>query len=172
MAGPTCSVLIPPSLNCDLAALTQELFGLTSENHDDDSFFVSDTRSIGGTYHGSARWFLWSTQLDQLEAIELDAIKAVFGWIPAAEITLAAVRNQLVDHQILAELALCLSNKLSGIIDVGGTLPIPTFTLGQAVAIPYVNSSGGLKAIWWWTRRRLKNGFNQPHSKWSSKAVV
>ena len=56
MAGPTCFVLCPTALVAD--EILKELVRMVGNESDGESFWVRDTRGIGGTYAGEGRPFI------------------------------------------------------------------------------------------------------------------
>ena len=119
MAGPTCFVLSPTALEAD--EILKELVRMVGNESDGESFWVRDTRGIGGIYAGEGRPFILFSE--PRDADELSAITAVVGWTPLQEIGLAAMCNDAKDHRILAEMALWLSDRLSGVVDLNGEIP-------------------------------------------------
>jgi hypothetical protein len=118
-----------------------DLIGLVAGVREGDSFWVNDTRPIGGAYAGEGRPFLlfWEAR----EERELQAIEKATGWMPAQEIGLAAMVNTEQDHRILAELAIWLAERHSGVVDLGGEVPL----VSQAVHESLSSSGEDLTAV-------------------------
>lgn len=150
MAGPTCSVLSPAMSRPGSSA--DALVGLVASVRDGDSFWVHDTRPIGGTYTGAGRPFLLFRE-PRGEG-ELRALEKAIGWMPAQEIGLAAMTNTKDDHRILAELAIWLAERDSGLVDFGGDLPPvsqvveqPSSEVGQpSFAVAHIADPRSLRA--------------------------
>jgi hypothetical protein len=135
MAGPSCSVLSPRASASD--EFVDELVSLVGNERDGNSFWVCDTRKIGGIYEGERRPFvLFSEPRDE---VDLRAIKEAVGWAPLQEIGLAAMCNDAKDHRVLGEMALWLSEKLSGVVDLCGEIPELD---GQAARAAYQTAAG------------------------------
>jgi hypothetical protein len=137
MAGPACSVLHPNLVNPE-SVLREfvELIGCAPGSTD---FNVHDTHGIGGIYRGEDRPFvLYSERRDPAED---EQIVQKTGWVPAPEFGLAAMCNQDDDHRILAEMALWLARRLSGHINVGGTLDLPAHLAPHAFSVTYETGS-------------------------------
>lgn len=135
MAGPSCSVLSPRARVSD--ELVDDLVRLVGHERDGNSFWVRDTRKVGGTYEGERRPFiLFSEPRDE---VDLRAMKEALGWAPLQEIGLAAMCNDAKDHRILGEMALWLSEKLSGVVDLCGEIPELD---GQAARVAYQAAAG------------------------------
>lgn len=125
MAGPTCTILLPDPLRADHLALVDELIGRVSDTRQGEDFWVVDTRPIGGSFRGDGRSFIISSEPAQdREESENSQIREGFGWLPVSQVSLAAMCNSPEDHQILAEIALSITERLGGVIDLNGNLPI------------------------------------------------
>lgn len=57
--------------------------------------------------------------------IEESAFPTTVGFLPVTEIVLAAAVNGNDDHRFLAQLAVAIARRHDGVIDLGGTLPVP-----------------------------------------------
>lgn len=131
MAGPTCSVLCPTAQRACLSV--DELMELVAAVREGDSFWVQDTRQIGGSYTGEGRPFLlfWEPR----EGGELRSLETKIGWVPEDEIGPAAMCNDPQDHRILAEIAIWLAERQSGIVDLGGELPFLSQTVHDVSSV-------------------------------------
>jgi hypothetical protein len=102
-----------------------------------NSFWVHDTRPIGGTFEGEARPFLLFSE-PRVED-DLDTFVKAVGWTPIQDNGLAAMCNRKEDHRILGEMALWLSERLSGVVDLGGYVPaiselgLPSVNVGYSM---------------------------------------
>jgi hypothetical protein len=131
MAGPTCAILLRHALSTDEVAVVDSVVANVSGEREGQDFWVTDTRSIGGTYRGEGRPFLYAIESEEREEAELTQLIHALGWLPETAIVLAAMSNQREDHAILADLGAALAERLDGMIDLGGDLPVP---LGDGVA--------------------------------------
>jgi hypothetical protein len=135
MAGPAMRVLCPSfasgTVSADLLELSGALGGIVDDAWPHEvNLQITDTRFLGGDYHGEARLFLYQLQPADLEDVERARIAQEFGLDPTWEFVLAAMSNRGQDHQILGELALHLATTYSGIIDFCGALvPPPAQTI-------------------------------------------
>jgi hypothetical protein len=118
----------------------EELLRLLGATLDRESFVVSDTRSIGGTYQGDARPFLMG--YEERDSEERAEAERILGWAASSDIGLAAMCNGPEDHRILAEIALWLAERLAGYIDLGGDLSFPTDLPGKVFHVPYAIDDG------------------------------
>lgn len=178
MAGPVASILFATAATPFWRATLDEIIDLVGLKGEDASVWVKTTRPIGGSYEGIRRHFLVSVAYDferpwaegvwptEIEETPAAFFKRTFGLIPDEDITLAAMPNSPEDHRILGELAICIAERLSGIIDMCGLIVpreipfeewrgaswsvvrarVEAFTAsmpGKAVAIP---SEGGWEA--------------------------
>lgn len=138
MAGPACFVLSPKVRVSD--ELVDNLICLLGNERDGDSFWVCDTRKIGGTYVGEGRPFVLSSELRDED--ELRVIGEAIGWVPLQEVGLAAMCNDAKDHRILAEMALWLSDRLSGVVDLCGEMPFASELGCQSARVSYQAAAG------------------------------
>lgn len=176
MAGPVASVLFATAAAPSWRATLDEVIDLVGSKGEGDSIWVETTRPIGGSYEGLGRHFLadviddsdrpwaegaWPAEIEETPA---GFFERTFGLVPDEGITLAAMPNNPEDHRILGELAICVAERLGGIIDMCGLivprgLPfkewrgapwsvvrarVEAFTAsmpGKAVAIPYQTGS-------------------------------
>lgn len=117
--------------------LVDDLVRLVGNERDGNSFWVRDTRKVGGTYEGEGRPFvLFSEPRDD---VELRAIEEALGWAPLQDIGLAAMCNDAKDHRVLGEMALWLSERLSGVVDLCGEIAELD---GQAARVGYQAANG------------------------------
>ncbi len=86
--------------------------------------YISDTRPLGGRYHGEPRPFVGSVDLlsfDTSEFLEIAALANAVCRYMARDFThsigVAAMCNQTIDHLILCEICIQLVIRLDGIID-------------------------------------------------------
>ena len=134
MAGPIASVLFATAIAPSWRATLDEIIDLVGSKGEDGSIWVRTTRPISGSYEGTGRHFLvgeaydnerpWAEEVWPAEVEEApDAFfKRTFGLVPDEDITLAAMPNGSEDHRILGELAICVAERLGGIIDLGGLI--------------------------------------------------
>jgi len=149
MAGPSASVVLPSSLgDDDIASVIRQMSDATSVDIQSTStdFWISDGRAIGVDYCGEGRPFIM-TLGEQFDVDEIDALATILPWTPQDQIGLAAMCNSDVDHALLAHLCLHLSEKFSGVTDLGGDLR--TFTSDAGIlsnagdcAVEYVSALG------------------------------
>lgn len=125
MAGPTCAILLRHALSADDLALLDRVVASVSGEREGQDFWVTDTQSIGGTYRGEGRPFLYAIESEERDGAELTELTHALGWLPETSIALAAMSNQREDHAILADLAAALAERLDGMIDLGGELQVP-----------------------------------------------
>ncbi|WP_404614698.1 DUF6368 family protein [Rhodanobacter hydrolyticus] len=138
MAGPTCSVLSP--MNFAPEQLVAELIALVGSADGRSGFVVRDTRTVGGSYEGDGRPFIWF--VEPKSSAEMSLIGDVCGFLPAQNIGLGAMCNQAIDHRILGDLALWIAERLAGVVDLGGTLPVPHDSPGRVLSVPYDTEAG------------------------------
>lgn len=132
MAGPVAQVLFATAVAASWQATLDEMIVSVSRGHrEEDRFWVTTTRPIGGSYEGESRPFVVSvgTELpweeDGLlgEAGGAAALyERPFGLCPDNGVTLIAMCNQPEDHRVLGELSLALAERLGGIIDMDGLI--------------------------------------------------
>ena len=128
MAGPVCSILIPPGE--PVADLAEQLIARVSDVREGEHFWVTRTAAIGGQYLGEGQPYL---QL--LEAFKLNqdgpersladkaALVQLLGWVPQCEVYLIAMCSGAHNHRILGELALWwLSACPQAVVDLGDDL--------------------------------------------------
>ncbi|MBD9668850.1 hypothetical protein IB278_33335 [Variovorax sp. VRV01] len=74
----------------------------------------------------------------------MSAIAEAIGWTPLLEIGLAAMCNDSKDHRILGDMALWLSERASGVVDLGGEIS----ELGdQATKVSYQTAAGHISCF-------------------------
>lgn len=117
-----------------------DLILLVGIYRDEELFGVTDTRAVGGSYQGIERPFILCREPRDSE--EIGVIEASLGRELSSEVGLAAMCNGDEDHQILAEIAIWLSERLSGYIDLHGTKKFPANLPGRICLIPYETASG------------------------------
>lgn len=124
MSGPTCAILLPiPSE--DPETLVDQLIDRVAREREGGDFWVSDTHTIGGSFRGDGRPFLGAVELDDRSDEEIARIEERFGWRPAGSlIVLSAMCNQPEDHAILAEIAAWAADRVQGLVDMCGDVPI------------------------------------------------
>ena len=125
MSGPSCAILLADRLCADHLAVVDELIGRVSDTRQGEDFWVIDTRTIGGSFRGDGRPFIVSSEPVEKEESEQEQIREGIGWVPVSQVSVAAMCNSPEDHAILAEIALSLTERLGGVIDLNGDLPIP-----------------------------------------------
>jgi hypothetical protein len=138
MAGPSCTVLHSKTIAAKSSV--DELIRLIGCYRDAESFGVTDTRAVGGSYEGIERPFILYSE--QRDSGEIGVIEASLGQELSGEVGLAAMCNGDEDHQILAEIAIWLSERLAGYIDLEGTKKFPENLPGRICLIPYETASG------------------------------
>ncbi|MBN1911900.1 MAG: hypothetical protein JW818_19315 [Pirellulales bacterium] len=91
---------------------------------DPDFCYITDTTLHGGAYIGEPRPFVGSvdsflrTEVGSLHSIpEIDAIELAVQRALTHSIVLAAMCNDLVDHQILCEVVSALAQQHDGVVD-------------------------------------------------------
>lgn len=139
MAGPTCGIFLRSSRNDDWRHVVDELISLVASTREGSDFWVNDTRGIGGGYSGEGRPFLIDFYADA-QPDGRDVLLSTWGWIPAGELALAAMCNRPVDHRLLGEMAVWLADRLRGVVDFGGAVPIAPGP--GVVRLPYETASG------------------------------
>jgi hypothetical protein len=132
--------MLPRPLDTTAEMALSEVIAHASSERQGSNFSVCDTRSIGGSYVGSPRPFLFSVEEHQYEEHELAQIQRAVGWAPRLTLTLVAMCNAREDHAILADLAIALSERAGGLIDLGGDLSLPQ--RDGSFAISYESVSG------------------------------
>ncbi len=65
---------------------------------------------------------------------DFEAVEEALGWTPVSQVTFAAFRNSDADHQALAWLSAEFAERVDGVIDVDGRLPIPAPLLASELA--------------------------------------
>jgi hypothetical protein len=93
-------------------------------------FWISDGRVIEVDYCGEGRPFIM-TLGERYDVDEIDALATILPWTPQDQLGFAAMSNSDVDHALLAHLCVHLSEKFSGITDLGGDLR--TFTTDEGM---------------------------------------
>jgi hypothetical protein len=144
MGGPAAGVLLKRVLGVDevvgLRAWLAEVAELydTSQNRDiweGWEFFVRWPLELGdepprGACLGGIQLFVIdlgaeSSGEQALTPGEWVEYEKALGWMPAAELSVSIYCNQLRDHKTLAWLCAQLADRLDGMVDVGGRLPVP-----------------------------------------------
>jgi hypothetical protein len=163
--GPTVSVLlhdVPDER--DKAELLDVVKKLDPQAASLDEFWISNTAYIGcaTVSKEGPRPFLASFDaFDAEEEMSRAALQREFHFMPAAQVTAAALANQAIDHRILADLARFLVKRYRGIIDFGCTLGV-TNPIGRLVAIPYTTAWGELASYDVGDATFLKYWFDHP----------
>lgn len=131
MAGPVAQILFATTATASWRAILDDTLGSLGPSQEANSIQVVTTRPAGGLYEGTGRPFLididdelpWAEPGSLAEAGETRIFyERAFGLCPDSAVTVSAMCNQPEDHRILADIALCLARRLSGIIDMGGLI--------------------------------------------------
>jgi hypothetical protein len=128
MAGPVATVLInEPLSDPDRASLRTLIDAVNDPNLDrtpnSSSFWVCNTKPIGGGYTGDGRSFAIEDGLQpDWEPGQLLAVAEAFGFLPQDEVVVVAFCNSCEDHRILGELCLWLALRFRGVVNFGGAL--------------------------------------------------
>lgn len=122
MAGPTCTVLAPKTLDDTGRA---DLVGLLREaGWDDTGTLFIEVQPIDG-------------ESDTYETTELEQFERGFGWRPQTQITcICMIGRDPRYHRLLARGALQIAEALGGVVDLGGVFP-HTLDVGRCVSIEY-----------------------------------
>lgn len=113
-----------------------------------DELHVLTTSAIGGSFRapnaGETRPFgLASAELDADEINMTPHLTKYFGVVPASRIDIYAFCNAKVDHVVLAELTLYITNSIpSSFVSFGGDLRRASRIPGVLVSLPYETASG------------------------------
>jgi len=131
VAGPVAQILFATAATTSWQAILDDILGSLGPGQEANSIQVVTTRPIGGLYNGTSRPFLididdelpWAEPGLLAEAGEARVFyERVFGLCPDSAVTVSAMCNEPEDHRILADIALCLAQRLGGIIDMGGLI--------------------------------------------------
>ena len=131
MAGPVAKVLFAITATTSWQATLDDILSSMGPYQEANSIQVVTTRPIGGHHEGTGRPFLiniddelpWAEPGTLAEAGATRAFyERAFGLWPDSTVTVSAMCNQSEDHRILAEIALCLAQRLGGIIDICGLI--------------------------------------------------
>lgn len=162
MAGPAASILSPKRLTaCDLQILLDSLPGELLKRDSTGEEWVFSSLADWAVERTREDVSSFDVQLDDLQREgqlgkgirsdeEFRAIEEALGWTPVSEVILAAFRNRDSDHHALAWLAVEVAERVDGVIDLGGRLPIPAPLLaseladGRIVEVPYEIDGGAL----------------------------
>jgi len=138
MAGPFASVLLPAPLTAaDQLRIVDDIAGLAGrvEAHD---FWLEDRPFIVTFDEGR----------EELEESCLDGLPSVLGWKPRGALSFGAMCNRDRDHELLADLCIHFAERLGGLIDFGGQLPLGPDLGGPFPAMPVrVDNPGGLPGV-------------------------
>ncbi len=154
MAGPTSSILfdsIPSELTWEEI---ENMIKKVSNKVDGNDFWVINTESINGTVStaegrpfGIVKHKIDADYYEYTEK-EILQIKDYFGFNPKFDLGIYAMCNREIDHKILGEITLYLSEKFNGLIDFGGHLTCPIDKMnGETWEILY-ETSGGMTAVY------------------------
>ena len=130
MAGPTATVLLSGQLTPIQAGILGDVIHAVSDVVCGDDFWVTSTDAIGASKSFPGRPFICSVACDThpisfgYSTGDQDEIEALLGIRPRCAITLAAMCNQPIDHEILARLARHIGAELNGIIDLNGEISL------------------------------------------------
>jgi Family of unknown function (DUF6368) len=150
MAGPAASVLSPKRLTAsDLQILLASFPGELMKHNSKGDEWVFTTLPDGNTQRQLEDTSSFDVQLDDLgkagefgrgfrSEVDFLAVEEALGWTPVSEVTSAAFRNRDSDHQALAWLSAEIAERVEGVIDVVGRLPIPAPLLATELTDPRI----------------------------------
>ena len=165
MAGPAASVLSPKRLTAsDLQMLLASFPGELMKHNSTGDEWVFRTLPDGNTERQLEDTSSFDVQLDDLERAgevgrgfrseeDFEAVEEALGWTPVSQVTFAAFRNRDSDHQALAWLSAEIAERVDGVIDVDGRLPIPAPLLASELAdrhiveVPYEIDGGAIGLV-------------------------
>jgi hypothetical protein len=146
MSGPTAGVLLPYEPDeGDFEEIRHVVSLLDARATGPEFFHVLNTAPIGFATLSAegGRPFSLAVAEPAMPPGELALLREAFGFVPVAELEMAAHANHNVDHRILGELAAFGAKHFGGIVDFGGQLDLSGEVLpGRFVPIPYRVSAG------------------------------
>lgn len=113
MAGPTAGILLQEPLTETKVAHIRDAIDRLTERWEGNNFWIDGRPFIicfGEEYEG------------ELQEVVSQGLPEVLGWTPGDSITIAAMCNQRIDHELLGRLCHQLARSLVGVVDFGGTI--------------------------------------------------
>lgn len=113
MAGPVASLLLPHELDLEAKDMVEGEIRRRSSRVEGSDFWVEERPFFlifGPEYP------------DEVEELAASSLPLLLGWEPRDMVTFCAMCNRDIDHRILAELCLQLSEEQGWLVDFGGQL--------------------------------------------------
>ncbi|GGI11707.1 DUF6368 family protein [Gottfriedia solisilvae] len=130
MSGPTVGILLKEKLSIEnIKSLYQEIknYSIEIDKKDIESngfdFWINDGKSLGTSYFGEGLPFGIIIEEVEFDETEENLIYQAVNYFPKQEIIIISYCNGKYEHLILANLAIMITEKFNGIIDMGGKLP-------------------------------------------------